>query len=73
MFLLMKNSGCIEGLYGAAVESNNRGLAAGPREESQGNRDWVTGFQQDILAYYEQGQPQSIDGSDPIEADQRET
>ena len=59
--------GAYEGLYDAAVESNNRGLAAGPREESQGNRDWVTGFQQDILAYYEQGQPKSIDGSDPIE------
>ena len=63
-----EQAGAFEGLYGAAVESNNRGLAAGPREESQGNRDWVTGFQQDILAYYEQGQPQSIDGSDQIEA-----
>lgn len=60
--------GAYEGLYGAAVESNNRGMAAGPREESQGNRDWVTGFQQDILSFYEQGQPKSVDGSDQIEA-----
>jgi len=62
-----EQKGAFEGLYGAAVESNNRGLAAGPREESQGNRDWVTGYQQDVLAYFEQGQPQSIDGSDPLE------
>lgn len=59
--------GAFDGLFDAAVESNNRGLAAGPREESQGNRDWVTPFQQDILAYYEMGQPKSVDGSNPIE------
>lgn len=59
--------GAFEGLYGAAVESNNRGLAAGPRSESQGHRDWVTGYQQDVLAYFEEGQPRSIDGSDPLE------
>jgi len=58
--------GAFEGLYGAAVESNNRGLAAGPREESQGNRDWVTPFQSDILDFYINNQPQNLDGSDPI-------
>ena len=60
--------GAYEGLYGAAVESNNRGLAAGPREETQGSRDWVTSFQADVLRYFEEGQPQAIDGSDQIEA-----
>lgn len=67
VFTEEEQRGAYEGLYGAAVESNNRGLAAGPREESQGNRDWVTGYQQDVLAYFEQGQPKSIDGSDPLE------
>lgn len=59
--------GAFEGLYGAAVESNNRGMAAGPREESQGNRDWVTAFQSDILDHYINGQPQNLDGSEPLE------
>jgi len=67
VFTEEEQRGAFEGLYDAAVESNNRGLAAGPREESQGNRDWVTGYQQDILAYYEQGQPKSIVGGDPLE------
>lgn len=58
--------GAFEGLYGAAVESNNRGLAAGPREESQGNRDWVTPLQADVLDYYINSQPQNLDKSDPI-------
>lgn len=62
-----EQDGALKGLWGAAVESNNRGLAAGPREESQGNRDWVTGYQQDILDYYANGQPTNVDGSDPLE------
>lgn len=59
--------GAFEGLYEAAVESNNRGMAAGPRAEQSGHRDWVTPFQQDILAFYESGQPQNVDGSNPID------
>lgn len=75
-----EQAGAFEGLYGAAVESNNRGMAAGPREESQGNRDWVTPFQADVLDFYLKGQPSTIDGSDPIQdliekhkAEQQET
>jgi len=68
VFTQEEQLGAFEGLYDAAIESNNRGLAAGPREETQGNRDWVTGFQSDILDYYIKGQPQAIDGSDQIEA-----
>jgi hypothetical protein len=60
--------GAFEGLYDSAVESNNRGMAAGPRSEQSGNRDWVTPFQADIIEYYAKGQPQSIDGSDQIES-----
>jgi hypothetical protein len=67
VFTQEEQVGAFEGLYDAAVESNNRGLAAGPREETQGSRDWVTGFQADVLKFYEQGQPKTIDGSDVIE------
>ena len=66
VFTQAEQDGAFEGLYGAAVESNNRGLAAGPREESQGNRDWVTSYQSSVLGWYEEGQPPSIDGSDPL-------
>ena len=67
VFTEAEQKGAYEGLYGAAVESNNRGLAAGPREETQGNRDWVTGYQQDVLSWYERGQPPNVDGTDPIQ------
>ena len=66
VFTQAEQDGAFEGLYGAAVESNNRGLAAGPREESQGNRDWVTTYQSNVLGWYEEGQPPNIDGSDPL-------
>jgi hypothetical protein len=67
VFSQEEQMGAYEGLYGAAVESNTRGLAAGPREESQGNRDWVSVYQQKVLSWYIAGQPSNIDGSDPIE------
>jgi hypothetical protein len=43
-----------EGLRDAAVQSQNRGLAAGPRGErlhadGRGGRDWVTNYQLDVL------------------------
>ena len=44
------------GLRDAAVESQNRGMAAGPRgdqlgQEGRGNRDWVTPEQEEILSF----------------------
>ena len=44
------------GLRAAATESQNRGLAAGPRgdqlgQEGRGNRDWVTAEQEDIISF----------------------
>ncbi len=44
------------GLREAAVESQNRGLAAGPRGEflgtvGRGGRDWVSGYQEDVLQW----------------------
>lgn len=61
-----EQTGAFDGLYEAAGESNNRGMAAGPRVEKSGNREWVKPFQQDVLAYYESQQPQRVDGLDPI-------
>ena len=59
--------GAFEGLFDAAVESNNRGMAAGPRAEQSGHRDWVTPYQTDVLDYYIKGQSKTIDGSDPLD------
>jgi alpha-ketoglutarate-dependent taurine dioxygenase len=44
------------GLRAAATESQNRGIAAGPRgdqlgQEGRGNRDWVTAEQLELLEY----------------------
>ena len=60
--------GAMEGLWEAAVESNNRGMAAGPRAEQNNKRDWVTPYQLDILEYFEAGQPQDITGGDQLES-----
>ena len=68
VFTEEEQRGAIDGLWDAAVESNNRGMAAGPRSETQASRDWVTPFQADILDYYAKGQPQAVDGSDQIES-----
>lgn len=67
VFTKEEQEGAFEGLFDAAKESNNRGLAAGPREESQGTRDWVTSFQYDILKYFMDGQPKSVDGTNQID------
>lgn len=45
------------GLRDAAVESQNRGMAAGPRGEmlsssGRGGRDWVTEYHQDVLDFF---------------------
>ena len=45
-----------DGLREAAVESQNRGMAAGPRGEilgasGRGGREWVTPYQMDVLAF----------------------
>jgi len=45
--------GAFEGLFGAAQESHNRGMAAGPRNFSDHSRDWVTPYQKDVINYFE--------------------
>lgn len=56
-----------EGLRDAATETQNRGTAAGPREGTLGNRQWVTSYQWDILDAFKDGAA-NILGEDPIEA-----
>ena len=49
-----------EGLRDAATESQNRGMAAGPRGEQLGSgqrayRDWVTPYQEEVIDYFTDG------------------
>ena len=54
------------GLREAATETQNRGLAAGPRKESLGNREWVTEYQYEILDQLLKP-TENLFGEDPIE------
>lgn len=56
-----------EGLRDAATETQNRGTAAGPREGTLGNRQWVTSYQWDVIDSFKNGGA-NILGEDPIEA-----
>ena len=49
VFSSAEQEGAFEGLAPAAIETQNRGLAAGPRAGQNGKRDWVTPLQEDIL------------------------
>lgn len=54
------------GLREAAVETQNRGTAAGPRGEKLGNREWVTDYEYDIIEYFSNPKA-NLFGSDPVE------
>jgi hypothetical protein len=54
------------GLREAATETQNRGLAAGPRAEKLGNREWVTEYEYDVLDYF-MNPGANLFGEDPIE------
>jgi len=54
------------GLREAATETQNRGLAAGPRGEKLGNREWVTEYQYDVVDYF-MDPGANLFGEDPIE------
>ena len=54
------------GLREAATETQNRGLAAGPREGKLGNREWVTAEEFDIIDYFLKP-TENIFGEDPID------
>jgi hypothetical protein len=50
------------GLRDAAVETQNRGVAGGPRSEKCGNREWVTDEQFDLLEFFAYKNTKSIFG-----------
>lgn len=51
VFTQEEQDGAYHGLIDAARPTQNRGLAAGPRGESQLSRDWVTSEQMEIMEY----------------------
>ena len=55
------------GLREAATETQNRGLAAGPRAEKLGNREWVTEYEYDVIDYF-MNPSANLFGDDPIES-----
>lgn len=61
-----EQKGAYEGLIKGAGESQNRGIAAGPRTEQCGGRDWVTDWQMAILDAMTH-QHATLDGSDPVQ------
>lgn len=56
-----------EGLRDAAQETQNRGTAAGPREGTLGNREWVTSYQWDIIDAFKDNRG-NLFNEDPIDA-----
>lgn len=53
------------GLREAAVETQNRGIAAGPRQGSLGNRQWVTEYEYEMLDQFLKP-TENLFGEDPI-------
>ena len=68
VFTQEEQIGAFEGLYGAAQESHNRGMAAGPRNFSDHSRDWVTPFQKEVIHYYETRNVYDIFSEDKVES-----
>lgn len=66
IFTPEEQAGAYEGLIGAAVETQNRGLAAGPRGEMLNNREWATEEQLEILDAL-MVPPSNLFGQDPID------
>jgi hypothetical protein len=54
------------GLREAATETQNRGMAAGPRAEKLGNREWVTEYEYAVIDYFT-NPGANLYGDDPIE------
>lgn len=54
------------GLREAAVETQNRGLASGPRAEKLGNREWVTEYEYEMLDQF-LNPAENLFGEDPVE------
>jgi len=54
------------GLRDAATETQNRGLAAGPRGDKLGNREWVTEYEYDMVEHFLDPKPNLL-GEDPVD------
>lgn len=74
VFKLRKNTfteeeqlGAYEGLVGAARGTQNRGVAAGPKGETQGTRDWVTDEQFEIMDHFINTKTSLFNDGDPID------
>lgn len=65
VFTAEEQLGAYEGLINAAGESQNRGMAAGPKGAKLQNRDWVTDWQLAVLDTLTNSQ-QRLDGQDPL-------
>lgn len=61
-----EQNGAYEGLLGAAVQTQNRGMAAGPKGEKLAGRDWVSDQQNEIMDCYLKG-TNNLFGNDPIQ------
>ena len=66
LYTAEEQAGAYEGLIRAAGESQNRGLAAGPKSDKLQNRDWVSDYHIDILEAMMETTPR-VDGSDAVE------
>ena len=60
-----EQQGVYEGLIGAAIETQNRGLAAGPKGDKLQGREWVTDWQLEALDHLMKPRAR-LDGEDPI-------
>lgn len=68
VFTEEQQHGAYEGLLGAALPTQNRGLAAGPKGAKQGGRDWVTEEQLDIMKHFAEREVTLFeDDTDPVE------
>jgi hypothetical protein len=54
------------GLREAAQETQNRGVAAGPRGAKLGNREWVTEYEYDMVEHFQDPKPNLL-GEDPVD------
>ena len=73
VFTQKEQDSAYEGLRNAATESQNRGMAAGPRgdrlhSQGRGGRDWVTDYQFAVIEYYENP---PLFGDFPIETNKK--
>lgn len=65
VFSAAEQADAYEGLIGAAGQSQNRGLAAGLRNEKLQQREWVTDVQQDLIdSVFSSAR---LDGKDPVQ------